>query len=227
MEGKIDVSGIYVEAFLTVFWSVAMVDFWLRKESKWGVFDFEKEAQKRPKFSGSLSLFSFFFSFFFDSNWPCVRTRIHIIGKWTYNSVTGLWDEFYSVRRRACKQLMSASLLLAWTAFSVGVVIYILTLTDDERGGSTRTIYLSVASAVAIQFLKGLYPYIAHVCSEWENHRTDLDYDNEKKKKTLVFSFFNTFASLYYIAFIRPGIKGTSKTKLPPPSPTFRRPHQT
>jgi hypothetical protein len=39
--------------------------------------------------------------------------------------------------------------------------------------------------------------------NQWENHRTDTDYENHLILKTFLFQFVNSYASFFYIAFVK------------------------
>lgn len=51
-----------------------------------------------------------------------------------------------------------------------------------------------------------IYGDIAIKLTNYENHRTDTDYEDSLIGKTFVFQFVNSFASLFYIAFMKPFI---------------------
>jgi anoctamin-10/anoctamin-7 len=67
-------------------------------------------------------------------------------------------------------------------------------------------IIASVANALQIQVFNGLYGNFAVLCTDFENHRTDTQYEDALIAKTFVFQFVNSFASLFYIAFVKPYI---------------------
>ena len=51
-----------------------------------------------------------------------------------------------------------------------------------------------------------IYGDIAIRLTDYENHRTDTDYEDSLIAKTFVFQFVNSYASLFYIAFFKPFI---------------------
>ncbi len=69
--------------------------------------------------------------------------------------------------------------------------------------GSTIT---ALINAVQIQVLNWVYNSIAIYLTEYENHRTDTEYEDALIAKTFIFQFVNSFASLFYISFVKPFI---------------------
>jgi Calcium-activated chloride channel len=56
------------------------------------------------------------------------------------------------------------------------------------------------------QVLNTVYGYIAVSLNDWENHRTATQYEDALIGKTFLFQFINSFAALFYVAFIKPFI---------------------
>lgn len=69
--------------------------------------------------------------------------------------------------------------------------------------GSTIT---ALINAVQIQVLNAIYNEVAVALTEYENHRTNTEYEDSLIAKTFIFQFVNSFASLFYIAFVKPFI---------------------
>jgi len=60
-----------------------------------------------------------------------------------------------------------------------------------------------IANAITIILLNTLYQQLALKLTEWENHRTQSDFDNALIFKIIMFYFVNSYTSLYYIAFFK------------------------
>ncbi len=69
--------------------------------------------------------------------------------------------------------------------------------------GSTIT---ALINAVQIQVLNAIYGSVAIFLNDYENHRTDTEYEDALIAKTFIFQFVNSFSSLFYIAFVKPYI---------------------
>ncbi|EQC34252.1 hypothetical protein SDRG_08454 [Saprolegnia diclina VS20] len=61
----------------------------------------------------------------------------------------------------------------------------------------------STLNAIQIQVMNGIYTTIAVRLNNYENHRTDTEYEDNLIAKTFLFQFVNSYASLFYIAFIK------------------------
>uniref|UniRef100_A0A1I8HHK0 Anoctamin n=1 Tax=Macrostomum lignano TaxID=282301 RepID=A0A1I8HHK0_9PLAT len=61
----------------------------------------------------------------------------------------------------------------------------------------------SLLNAVFIIVIGKVYNNIAYALTNWENHRTQSDYDNALILKLFAFEFANSYSSLFYIAFFR------------------------
>jgi hypothetical protein len=48
-----------------------------------------------------------------------------------------------------------------------------------------------------------LYGFLAKGLNDWENHRTQTDYDDQLIAKTFMFQFINSYISLFYIAYFK------------------------
>merc|ERR1712141_935474 len=60
----------------------------------------------------------------------------------------------------------------------------------------------------ALVFIMNLYYlHLAHHLTEWENHRTQEQFERYVVVKLILFEFVNTFLSLFYIAFYMKDIK--------------------
>lgn len=68
---------------------------------------------------------------------------------------------------------------------------------------NSSSIIASLVNAIQIQILNVVYFYAAIMLNDYENHRTDTQYEDALISKTFVFQFVNSFASLFYIAFIK------------------------
>jgi len=176
----IAVPGIPFLGLFMIFWCVAFVDFWLRQEARyrqqWGMTKFETKAVARPQFEG----------------------------EWTHDSVSGLWVEEYSFMKRGCKQSAVYSFVTVFMSICVGLVIFVLMQRDNEPNNTVLKVGLGMVNSVMIIIFDAIYKKVSMFGNDWENHRTDQDYQNNMIAKSFVFRFVNSFASLFYLAFIRP-----------------------
>jgi len=179
----------YFATFMAL-WSSFFLEFWKRKEKRfamqWGMVGFENEEGTRPQFHGS------------DAFNP-------VNGK-KYLYFSG-WEAF---RRIALTSTFVVSLILV----VIGVIAMIFFMRIElsklpemtVNGIGLASIIASVLNALQIQVFNTLYGRFALWCTDFENHRTDTHYEDALIGKTFVFQFVNSFASLFYIAFVKPYI---------------------
>jgi len=182
--GQIDIPGLFILSLFIVFWCVAFVDFWIRAESRyrllWGMTKFETKAVARPEFKG----------------------------EWQHDRVSGLWMEDYAFIYRLFKGTFVFSGLGVWMAGCVIAVVYVLLLRDADPDNYGLKIGLGVGNGVMIAVFDRFYQYGSKYGNEWENHRTEQDFQDALIAKSFIFKFFNSFSSLFYLVFIRPFAKG-------------------
>lgn len=68
----------------------------------------------------------------------------------------------------------------------------------------------STINAVQIMILNNMYSGMAAKLNEFENHRTDTEYEDHLIGKTFLFQFVNSYSSLFYVAFIKSTAEGNT-----------------
>mmetsp|Transcript_16737 Transcript_16737/g.28381 ORF Transcript_16737/g.28381 Transcript_16737/m.28381 type:complete len:742 (+) Transcript_16737:144-2369(+) len=177
----------YFAAFVSV-WSTLFLEFWKRKEKtkamKWGMVGFEDTEQDRPEFDGEPSI----------------------------SPVDGSKMLYFPSSVAYYRLGITSTIITALIMFVIGCVIVMIALrlflTGDDTfivaGVATGGIIAGIANAVLIQVLNAAYSFVAIRLTEYENHRTDTEYEDFLIGKTFVFQFVNSFASLFYLAFVKP-----------------------
>ena len=61
----------------------------------------------------------------------------------------------------------------------------------------------AVANGITIMVFNKLYGYVSVKLNDWENHRTETEYEDHLIAKTFLFQFINSYSSLFYIAFFK------------------------
>jgi len=82
------------------------------------------------------------------------------------------------------------------------VMIYKLTLVSLGEVDAAK-VTPGIVQAIIIGILNVLYGYMARALNDWENHRTQTDYDDQLIAKTFLFQFINSYISLFYIAYFK------------------------
>ena len=64
-------------------------------------------------------------------------------------------------------------------------------------------ILASVGNLLIIQIMGALYEHMAVKLNDWENHRTQTEYDNNLIVKNFAFQFVNNYFTFFYIAYMK------------------------
>ena len=185
-------------AFFAVFmsiWSVVYLEYWRRRQYtlsyNWHTMDFYEEEVVRPQYTAGAT-------------------------KFKRNPVTGKDELTMSKRQHLLKVAGATSVALFFIvlviAALIGVIVYraVIFAVLLSSGGSIRTnskIFVTATAAIInliiINILKLVYNKIAIMMTEWENPRTRSDYEKSFTVKMFWFQFFNTYSSLFYVAFFK------------------------
>uniref|UniRef100_A0AAV1TX72 Anoctamin transmembrane domain-containing protein n=1 Tax=Peronospora matthiolae TaxID=2874970 RepID=A0AAV1TX72_9STRA len=186
-------------AVFVVIWSSLFSELWRRKngllDSLWGLSGLQESFRYRPQFRGTKS----------------------------YHPVTDAEEvtfESKTKRRRAfvvsvlVVTLMVGIVVLA--LFGLFVLKHWINSTDhlDKHHVSaeyrtTLTFGVTVANAIQILVLNMVYRNVARKLNDLENHRTDAEYESYLIIKVFLFQFCNSFASFFYIAFVKRMAEGS------------------
>ena len=157
-----------------------------RHAMKWGMVGFEENEECRPQFVG---------------------TQIP-------SPVDGEMFEYFPRNEFMKRFVISSTIVSGCILVVLGVVacIFVLKFTLSTMSvlvvGGTQTggIIVSLVNAVQIQVLNLIYGSIAIALTDYENHRTETEYEDSLIAKTFIFQFINSFSPMFYIAFIKPFI---------------------
>ena len=174
----------YFAGFMAV-WATFYFEFWKRKEKstamKWGMIDSDKSAQIRPAFQG-----------------------IKIP-----DAITGRPMIYFSPIRKTWRLIFAVvvtSIMLSIIIGCVAAIFKIRLALKDRRvaGQPIAGIVSSILLAIQIQICNELYFKLAFKLTDFENHRTDVEYEDSLNGKTFLFQFINSYISLFYTAFYKP-----------------------
>jgi len=181
-EDYILISGLEYFALAVIVWSVFFPVLWKRKEFDWAL-----------KW-GTLR---------FDTN---ERARAEFDGEYVRSAINGDVIEYFPTEIRASRILVSWTVMVVFLValFGSTAAVVILRIYVGETGISYGSTYVSVANALVIMIFNNIYGVIAEHMNEWENYITDTEYENALIVKVFLFRFINSYATLYYIAFVRP-----------------------
>lgn len=174
-------------AFGMGIWTQLFLEFWkrkrIRKGLEWGMSNVRTDTAARPQFQGT----------------PAPEP---VKGK----------EYLYFPRYKALfRSTIGTTIMTAVIAFVIGVVAFIfyIEILLKNSSDSTAELFSSIwqlATVVQIQVLNIITAKIALYLNIYENHRTDIEYEDALIAKTFIFQFVNSFAALVYVAFIKPFI---------------------
>ncbi|KAL3672161.1 hypothetical protein V7S43_002824 [Phytophthora oleae] len=198
-EGNDNNRGYFLVAFaiFVVIWSSMFSEFWKRKNgllgSIWGCHGFNEVFRYRPQFRGTKS----------------------------WHPVTDAEELTYESRARRHRWFVISVMVVT---IMVGIVIVALVglfvlkhyINDrdnlhnvDIKYRTPLTLAVTIANAIQILILNMAYRLVAKKLNDMENHRTDGEYENYLAIKVFMFQFCNSFASFFYIAFIKRQLEGS------------------
>lgn len=177
----------YFSGFIVI-WSTLFLEFWKRKEKRWamqwGMVGFQEDEVIRPQF----------------------------IGVKKPSPVDGQPEYFFPKNKKARLVTISSSVIGILIALVIGVVAstFVLRIAlsnfNELNIGGVRFggVLSSLLNAVTIQVLNSMYQDVAIKLTNYENHRTDTQFEDYLSAKTFAFQFVNSYSTLFYIAFVKP-----------------------
>eukprot|EP00042_Codosiga_hollandica_P018753 m.55709 g.55709 ORF g.55709 m.55709 type:complete len:749 (+) comp48907_c0_seq1:180-2426(+) len=177
-------------AIIACIWSTMFLEAWKRKQvslaSQWDVCDFEEEERNRPQFLGT---------------------------ELRKDPVRGTMQKHFPFTKRVKRYFFSYSSLVLMICLVVISVVSVITFRvagavvfkDVKNAAFFFSIVPSILNAVSMKVLSYFYTKLAYRMTDYENHKTQTEYNDHLIIKLFAFQFVNAFAALYYIAFFRTG----------------------
>ena len=188
-----------LNAFYSVYMTgiaIALLEKWTRIENclaiEWGQTDFEEDEVPRPQFIGTLRR-SPVNDDLEEIHYPISKTRRYFI--------LGLFVTILML-------LLVLSCVAGILLLKAQIINHVTLWGIDFSG------YIcAILNAIQIQIFNLIFEKIVMSLNKMENQRTQSEYDNSLIIKTYIFQFFNSFNSLYYIAFIKSSWEGCLVTE--------------
>ncbi|OQS01158.1 anoctamin-like protein [Achlya hypogyna] len=183
---NVSAAKVFFAGFIVV-WSTFFTEFWKRKSELynviWGIDEtLDIDARPRTQYIGTQRMSPV-------DNSPQV------------------WDmATKSARRRRWVSYLVVLTMVLIVLVALGGLFFLkhlatsLSNPTDAQWASTG---VSILNSVQITLLNMVYRTIAERLNVWENHRTDVQYENHLITKIFLFQFCNSFASFFYIAYIK------------------------
>jgi len=185
-----DVPEVGIFAIFISLWGTFMLEFWKRKQARlalrWGTSSFEAMEVTRPEFNAT-----------------------HFVP----DPVTGHAVPYYSTRTLLVKAAVALVCVFACLCIVISYIASIYTfktwvvlpenVTNFGISETTATTLALILNAVLIQIVGTAYKTVAKKLNDWQNFRTDTAYEDALITKVFMFTFTNSYATLFYIAFIK------------------------
>ena len=171
-------------------WSTCFAESWKRRNAQlameWGMTGYEEEEQDRPQFEGET-----------------------IPSPVTGESIT-FFKPFEKMRRMFLGLCVTMTLLICVIGVVAGIYLFRYWSSEGHAGFSifkgTGPLIASLLNFVQITVLNEAYQGVAYKLTDWENHRTDTQHEDNLIGKNFCFKFINSFGSMFYIAFIKEAV---------------------
>lgn len=181
-DNTVDADGVPAYSIFVAIWASLFLEFWKRKEAKyrvrWGMTKFLEKEQPRPEFKGT----------------------------WLPSPIDGRKVETFPFIKRVVRMIFSQSVIWTLIGVVIACVIGIFFFRRALKGNidpSAGNIITSIVNAIQIQILNYIYGQVSRNLNDYENHRTDTEYQNNLIAKSFLFKFVNSYNTLFYIAFIK------------------------
>jgi len=180
---ELPVHGIF--GLIICLWGILMLEFWKRAEAgyalEWGMIGFEEEQQDRPEFQ------------------PEGEEK---------SIITGEVEKYYPEWKVALHKTVSYGVIGTALAIVIAAVVAIIIFRLWSEGANNDTLQeygsgiASLGNAVCIMIFNEMYTGIAIKLTEWENPRTDTEYEDSLIAKLFLFKFVNSYAAMINVGFI-------------------------
>mmetsp|Transcript_21771 Transcript_21771/g.36403 ORF Transcript_21771/g.36403 Transcript_21771/m.36403 type:complete len:780 (+) Transcript_21771:27-2366(+) len=186
------ISAGYLVPFFCIFvaiWAQLMLEYWKQTQNylamQWGQTEFEEEEDERPEFEHSEMINSL---------------------------VNGLEIKYFSPDIRNQRQAWSLFVMSCWiigVLMTVSLIFYLQYYVNSNLTGTAMSLgngAVSILQAGSIVVLNMGYGITANDLNDYENYRTDTEYDDALITKLYTFMFVNSYAALIFIAYVKASI---------------------
>jgi len=182
--------------FITI-WATLFSKFWERRSAvlshRWNMRHYVKEEQELPTFEGPVEVgFNSPLGFIplDQEKYPNVKAK------------------HYPEDQRCKKYLMSSPLFGGIISVVIVGTVAIMVFRNINTYFSA---FSGIINGAFIVIFNQLYNRLAIWLTNWENHRTETDWENALIVKKFSFQFVNSYISLYYIAFVKEHVSSCLK----------------
>jgi len=164
-------------------WGVVMLEVWKRRQAyialEWGMLNFTKTELPRKEFNGTVEI----------------------------SVENGRPEVYFAAKKRQCRVCVAAAVVGVMLSIVLGAVAMVYVVqhlcrhSGSEFWETNASTVSGLLSSVQIQVMNVIYRGVAIRLNDYENFRTDTQYEHALVTKIFVFQVINSYASLTYIAF--------------------------
>jgi len=180
-------------------WATVYIEMWKRRNAEismlWDLVDYEEKERVRPSFIGEEK-----YGAYVDGTFIELEQEI---GKPTPPKVL-----YSSPNARLIKMGVGAGIIatMITTVVIATFGIFIFRVFISEIQHTFGGIVAGIVNAITIMLFSMGYRTVAKKLTDWENHRTESEYENNLIIKNFIFQFVNSYISLFYIAFLKENV---------------------
>lgn len=160
--------------------STLLDQLWVRRQIElswmWGTVDMNEVEQQRPTYKGKYS-------------------TDPVTGRKKKISERSIFENFKKSIGLSVVFLFIGSVIVAVT----GIMLYRAQIKNTQYGLELT----ALMNALQIKILNAIYRRVAKFFTDWENYEYDTQYNDALCIKLYLFQFINSYASLFYIGFIK------------------------
>jgi len=186
-------------------WTTFFTEFWKRRNARlameWGMTGFEKQEQDRPQYSGALI-----------SSPTTGETVIYFAPAERFKRL--MLSSLGVVLLILGVMLLTAGFfaLQHWSMMNGRDCSFAMGDRSNNCAANKQTplgpMIAQGLNSISIMVMNHFYSKVAIQLSDWENHKTDTQYENMLTTKVFCFMFINSYGSLFYIAFFKDALEG-------------------
>jgi len=179
-------------------WSTCFLEYWKRYNNEltyeWGMRGYQDQERERPDYHGEplLGVYS-------QGIW------IPLDPAAKYGFKLPPPTRYYPSTSRRAKIASQVPLVGFMVCLVVVLTVSVLSfrLFVQNVNSTLGSVIGGIANAITIMFMNVMWKTVAVKLNNWENHRTDSEYENSLIMKIFAFYFVNSYTSLFYIAFFK------------------------
>ena len=177
---------LYVMAVFLVIWAACYKEEWDREQQicavKWGTLGLEDAEPDRPQFVGDEK----------------EKRRI--------SPITNQKETYFPPEKRAQRQRFGLCVVFVFIVLLLGCVSFIFFMENLLAEVSWGSTVCSLMQSILIQVMSAIYAVVSTTLNDYENYRTETQYEDNLILKKFLFEMFNNYSAIVFTAFLKNNI---------------------